>query len=389
MTGPAGTRGGLPRVLCVDDEPRILTSLERLLRRHFDVTVAGSGDSALAFLAASDPFAVIMSDMKMPGMDGITFLDQARRAAPDSVRILLTGNADVDAAVRAVNDGQLFRFLCKPSSDTDLVTALSAGVDQHRLIVAERELLEETLQGSIGALLGVLSLANPLAFARATRIKELVSAMVAATRPPDPWQIEVAAMLSQIGAVTLPDPVAARLNGGGELSGDEQAMVDRLPSIAEDMLVRIPRLEAVREIIRSQHRDYDRFVDGRRARGPSGDAIPLGARMLRIAIDVDHLESRGVCRADALSALERRHGVYDPELLATLRTEGTAGAASVEEVALEGLEAGMVLVEDVEDNAGMLLIGRGQTVTDSLIERLRNWSTVNPVAEPIVVRRVG
>ena len=121
-----------------------------------------------------------MSDMRMPVMDGAAVLAQARSARPDTVRILLTGQADLEDAVAAVNNGNIFRFLLKPCPRPVLVQALSDAVEQHRMITAERELLERTLRGSVAALFDVLSLANPLAFARAVRIQQIVLQLIEA-----------------------------------------------------------------------------------------------------------------------------------------------------------------------------------------------------------------
>lgn len=122
-------------MLCVDDEPHVLEGLRDSLRRSFDVHVAQCGTDALALLEQDpDGYAVVISDMRMPGMSGAAFLSQARRVAPNAVRLLLTGHADFDAAIVAVNDGQLFRFLTKPCSREELLRACAAALGQHRLL---------------------------------------------------------------------------------------------------------------------------------------------------------------------------------------------------------------------------------------------------------------
>ena len=163
-----------PRVLCVDDEPNVLAGLRRCLRGHFAVTTAVGGAAGLDALRAEGRFAVVVSDLRMPGMDGVAFLSQVRALAPDTVRVLLTGQADLEAAIASVNEGHIFRFLMKPCAPTQLLAAVDAAAEQHRLLTAERELLEQTLHGSIKALTEALALANPTSFGRATRLKQLV-----------------------------------------------------------------------------------------------------------------------------------------------------------------------------------------------------------------------
>src|SRR5262249_32533343 len=159
---------------------------------------ATSGPRALELLGRERATAVIVSDMRMPGMDGTVFLNLARQMAPEAVRILLTGHADVDSSIAAVNLGQIFRFLTKPCSPIALLMAVQAAAEQHRLITAERVLLEQTLRGSIKTLTDVLALTSPLAFGRATRIRRYTSVLAAAVGLCDCWQLDVAALLSQL-----------------------------------------------------------------------------------------------------------------------------------------------------------------------------------------------
>ena len=121
--------------------PTCLQAFQRQLRKDFDLVAACGGQEGLDALGSHGPFAVIVSDMRMPGMDGIEFLAQARKRAPDSVRIMLTGCADQRTAINAVNTGRIFRFLAKPCPPEALANALREGIAQYRLITAEKDLL--------------------------------------------------------------------------------------------------------------------------------------------------------------------------------------------------------------------------------------------------------
>lgn len=134
-----------PRVLCVDDEPHALEGLRHTLRRHFRVKTAVSGTEGLRCLNEEGPFTVVMSDFAMPGMNGGEFLSQARVAAPETVRILLTGQATLGNTIAAVNGGNVFRVLLKPSAPADLVQAIEDAVEQARLLTADRALLQRQL----------------------------------------------------------------------------------------------------------------------------------------------------------------------------------------------------------------------------------------------------
>jgi CheY-like chemotaxis protein len=128
------------KILFVDDEPPVLEGYQRLLHREFTVNTAQGGHQGLAAIRANGPYAVIVSDMRMPEMDGIEFLSHARQAAPDSVRMLLTGHADLDDAIDAVNKGNIFRFLTKPCNKPILVDAIQRGLEQYRTAKSQREL---------------------------------------------------------------------------------------------------------------------------------------------------------------------------------------------------------------------------------------------------------
>ena len=353
------------KILCVDDEPYLLEALRRQLFKRFEAYSAASGALALQLIESHGPFAVVVSDMRMPQMNGAQLLAAVRERAPDTSRILLTGHTELDTAIAAVNDGQIFRFLCKPCEPAQLRCAVEAGVEQHALRRAQQDLLENTLRGTIDALGEVLALACPLAFGRVRGIQAIAVALAQASGVTDVWQVEVAALLSQLGAVTLPTEVLERWASGELLLGEGQAMVDRLPAIAETLLHRIPRLERVREIIR---RPGERLA-------PLHDRSTLiEAHILRMAVELDQLRARGMSGRAALQALHDE-GSHDPALLehARLILRQRESAAKVHSVELSMLTAGMVVDEDVRDQPqGTVLIARGHVVGESLLIRLRN-----------------
>jgi len=371
-----------PRILCVDDEPNVLAGFQRNLRSLFEVTVAGGGEQGLEAIRRGPAFAAIVSDMRMPGMDGAQFLALARGLSPDSVRILLTGHADFEAALSAVNDGQIFRFLTKPCPHEVVVSTLEAAARQHRLVNAERELLEQTLTGAIKTLSEVLALSNPAAFGRASRVHRTVAGLCDRLGISDRWAIEVAAQLSQIGCIQLPAAVAEKLYFGQPLAPAEQAQVKRVPALADQLLANIPRLEPVREILAAQDRRYDGADDP--ASPVNGDALPAGARLLKLAVDLDTLEASGAPSAQALAIMQSRLGAYDARLLAALEADLASRTATViQELTLAQMKPGMLLVEDVRNRAGVLLVARGHTVSAGLLMKLQNIAP--GVREPIKV----
>lgn len=394
MSDYAASNGHRPRILCVDDEPRIIEGMTRLLRTEFAVTGATSGLEALNMLAAEPPFEVIVCDMRMPVMDGSAVLREALLVRPYTTRILLTGQADMADAMNAVNQGNIFRFLFKPCPPDILKQALHNAVEHHKTMTAERQLLEETLKGAVEALLETLSLANPMAFARATRIQQTVQQLCETAQPPDRWCIEVAAMVSQIGCIVLPPDTLHKLNCGLRLNAEEELQVRAVPWHAERLLAHIPRLEPVREIIQRQATAFDEMANGPSVNGNAGNkaiTVGVGAQMLRLAIDLETLEAAGLDRLPALSTLECREGTYNPALIDALRTAAgpEMGDHGTFAITPSDLRPGMTIAQDVRDSGGRLLVGRGYRVTDSLIERFRNWETSAGIQEPIFVHRAG
>jgi CheY-like chemotaxis protein len=356
-----------PQILCVDDEPNVLEGLSMHLRRGHEVFTATSGRDALELLRDKPSIAVVISDMRMPNMDGAAFLARARELAPHSVRILLTGQTELDAAINAVNEGQIFRFLTKPCPPPTLLRAVEAALEQHRLLGAERVLLEQTLQGAIKALTDVLALVDPASFGRASRIKRLVTELCVAVGLEERWPVEVAATLSQLGNITLPAETAEKLVQGAALDASEQQMVARLPAVTEKLLGNIPRMEPVRELLAALGRSPAlEQGSSRRAAG-----------ILRLALAYDRLEASGMPTQQILAELGARSSSYDASLfdaLSRLRDRPSAPRAG-RPVAVARLQVGMVFAEDVRSTTGILLAARGFEVTHGFIERVRNLRT--------------
>jgi len=372
------------RILLVDDDLNILQGFKRQLRKRFHVETAPGGKEGLEAVVKGGPFAVIVSDMQMPEMDGIQFLNTVRQLAPDSVRMMLTGNADQKTAMDAVNDGHIFRFLTKPCSPEALTKALEAGLEQHRLITAERELLSKTLSGSVSVLTEVLSLVNPTAFGHATSVRRLVRQICQEVQVDNAWEIEVAAMLSQVGCVTIPETTMAKLSSGEEVSAEELQTYQGHPQVGYNLILKIPRLKGVAEIIAYQQKRFD--GSGGPNDGKQADQIPFGARVLKLVIDVVQLLSAEKSTDDVFAAIHDRDGWYDPSVVDAL-----AAVLDVEyvikSVEIEQLEENMTLDENVVTQSGNLVLARGHEVTSSLRERLTTLArTVGGVREPIRVR---
>ena len=375
----------LPKVLLVDDEPALLDGLRRQLRERYAVTIAVGGHAALDVLHTAADFAVVVSDMRMPEMDGATLLSLVRQRTPDAVRMLLTGQADVESAVAAINDGQIFRFLTKPCSPDTLQAALADGVALHHSTIAERELLDKTLRGAVQALTDVLALAHPKAFGRAQRIARTVRELAAELHMENRWDVDIAGMLAQLGAVSLPANVVDKLDRGTPLSPDERSMMARLPAVSAQLLASIPRLEPLAEAI--SRYELPATEDQRYRRDqPDGDPLTLVPQMIRVAVDFDYLTCGRVPVVTALAQLRAR-GVYSARVLEALEAAYLPGAgqSAPKEVGLDDLTPGMILADDVVAVDDVLLVGRGTAVTDAMIRRLSNYTDRGDFAGRVLI----
>jgi response regulator RpfG family c-di-GMP phosphodiesterase len=370
-------------ILCVDDEAQVLEGLSLALGRRYEVFTARSGMDGLSVLSKHPEIQVVLADMRMPLMDGAGFLMRAKEVAPETVRMLLTGHADLDSAIAAVNEGNVFRILTKPCSQVALLVAMQSAVAQRRLIAAERVLLERTLRGVVALLTDVLAMASPASFGRASRIKVLAQELATALQAPSPWHIEVAAMVSQLGFIALPAETAERAYSGGPLSSAEADAIARVPATTEKLLANIPRLEVVQRILAASERPYLSFA----ADGHDDDAetVRVGAQILRVAIDFDHHVSETASPTSATSRMRARASNYDPEVIdALLKLKSGGDPASPRRVSVDELEAGMVFADDVRSASGALLAARGLDVTPSIIERLRLLGS-SAVSESVLV----
>jgi len=372
------------RILIVDDEQNVLNSLRRQLEKKYNIQTALGAVEALKLFREDQGFAVVLSDLRMPEMDGLQFLSKVKEISPYTIGIILTGNADLNNAIKAVNDGHIFRFLTKPCPMVIIENVLKQAIEQYRLVTSEKEILEKTLKGSIRVLTELLAILSPEAFGRSMRIKRYVSKMANELDLENTWQIETAAMLSLIGYVTLPEETTKKLQEGEELTPEEQKLFKQHPKIASYLISHIPRMDEVAEIIEYQDKHFDGSGtpnDFRR-----GDEIPLGARILKVIMDYDRYESKNKNTPMIIKNMKENTGCYDPSLLATLEVILGIETRYVErEILMKDMKVGMVLAEDIKTPKGILIVPRGNEISPVLIRRLRNFAYTTGIHEPIIV----
>ena len=374
----------MDKILFVDDEPSVLSGYQRLLHREFNVSTASGGEQGLASIRANGPYAVVISDMRMPGMNGAQFLSQVKEKAPDTVRMLLTGYADLSAAMDAVNEGNIFRFLTKPCEKESLAKAIDTGVEQYRLVRMEKELLEKTVMGCIKVLTDVLSAASPETFGRSRRIAHYVRHLVRKFGLTSSWRFEAAATLSQLGCVTLDTDIIQQAYTDTSMSPEDQARFKAHPKAGMDLLAHIPRLEPIAWMIGQQLTEkIPTMVPG--VPESAAKEIVLGAKMLKLALAFDDLRMKRLSIEDAIGRLHTRRSEFDRELVDGLRdiAPPVARMALCRGSTLK-LEVGMIVEQEIRIAGGMLLVAKAQEITPALLIKLENRARAGQLEKEIM-----
>ena len=372
------------KILLVDDQPPVLEALRRQLSVRIPVETASSGHEGLALVENSGPFAVVVSDMGMPQMNGAMFLENVRKVSPDSVRMILTGQAELGSTIEAVNFGRIFRFLTKPCKSGELLAAVESGIEQYELVVARKELLEKTLHGTVQILTEILGLTNPLAQKRATRIARYAEEICAALDVPVGWQLQIALMLSQIGCITLPEQVLSKIHAGHTLSDEFESIYRSHPVLAARLLSGIPQLEPVARIVSLQLDTLD--LSDQPEDFEEWEISQFGAMILKVCSDLDDAVSIGVSRDRGLKMITQGTPNMPIRLLNVLKTLNHGGTKAERTlVKVSQLQVGMVLDEDVMSANGLRLVPRGQEVSRSILLRLQSFAEGVGVVQPFHV----
>lgn len=446
-------------ILLVDDEENILNSIYRLLRREkkYEVLMAKSGAEGLEILKQRDhvgaglapahegqpqglplqPISLILSDQRMPVMEGVEFLARAKEMSPDTTRIMLTGYADMNAVTSAVNKGEIFRYITKPWEDEALLSVIWQGVEQYRLITERKELLELTSRQN-EELKDLNQNLEKKVEERTKEVQELykelkssfydtIRVFVNLVENYDSYlgghikrvsvfaekfakylglsdkeveEIEIAALLHDIGLVGIPKIILAKETA--DLSEHEMALMKQHPAFAQSAISPIKNLHHAGVLIRSHHERYDGsgYPDGLK-----GEEIPYGARIIGICDTFDEIanqrsQDKGSEGAAIYFIKNNRSAVikgdkgfiFDPQMVDSfikfMRPEKQAEleGESEKELPLPRLREGMVVTRGVFTESGKLLVSRGSVLTGALIQRLISFDMIDPIAGNVFVR---
>jgi len=434
MTGALPSKASL---LLVDDEENILRSLQRILRKEpYDIQSASSGEEALALLE-TQRFDLVISDARMPGMDGPSLLSEIKKRWPWTIRILLTGYADINSTIKAINDGQIYRYISKPWDDEELKLvirhALAFQLSERRRLALEKltrkqnkelQALNSSLEDKVLARTEELKeIADMLdaayqelkcSYVTATEVfSTLIQKRLPADRQPNAKVIALvkayaeyheldediardlymAAALYNMGKLSWPDELFKAPSD--LLTKDQRLEYQKYPVSGEQLLMALEPLKDSALIIRHHQEKWNGYgVPDQLA----GSEIPLGSRILRLAVDFMELQyglilERRVSRENALKLIKRYRGrLYDPEVADQFLEMCLKVAPDVEHddpdvLALDTLrlKSGMVLARHLYAGSGTLLLNEGKQLTSLLIDKLVAFEKGEPAGSRYTV----
>jgi hypothetical protein len=261
------------------------------------------------------------------------------------------------------------------------VPALALAQHHYRLIRAEKDLLQKTLTGSVTVLAELLSQANPTVFSAGQRIREHAGHVARSMELPNIWEVDVAALLAQIGCMSLPSDVINKKYAGLDLDGEEQAMWESYPVIGARLLEKIPRLESVTTMIRWQQRPFAAYDDA----DSTAEEVIAGSQILRSVIDFDLLRQQGLSKVKAIARMRSLAGEHNPDILDLLSTLPVRQQSDILSLPIEDLGIGMIAEEDIVAQNGTLVLPRGQRITWASLQGLLNFKRKVGILEPVRV----
>jgi len=361
----------LPRVLFVDDQAEVLENLQIHVSEICDPMVAQTAEEGLEIFKEHGPFTIVVSDQALPGMNGADFLAMVNRRDPYCSTMLLTGHGAYSDAMQAVNDGHVFRLLDKPYSPQALRDAIQAGIRQRQLVESEKILLQETLVGAVNALTETLATVKPLFFGRAQRVKRLAGEMARYLNFPHVWQVETAAVFSQLASITLPEEEAENVFQRKRLVPKVEKLVRKFPEVIDHLLGNIPRLEEVREILDCL------MVNEEPYRADDKTLVFQAYEILRAALEYDYIETEGHDSEIALATLKGGKKAFQPEAVEAMSQllHKSKTRYLVNELAMSELEVGMRLAQDLKLETEMLVAPKGTDISRHFLQVLHNYES--------------
>jgi len=415
-------------LLIVDDELNVLHSLKRtLIDEDFEIILSTSGPEGLKELEKNENIALILSDMRMPGMTGVEFLEKAKDISPDTLRIILTGYADIEAAIEAINRAGLYRYITKPWKDEELLQTVKEAVSKYKLItenkrlaemvkkqkdalkqwntrlnkivqdkttelIKKNEILNKNYESSIFVLTEVIELRNTSLKRHCNSVTEIAVniAKKLNLKPEEIENIRVASLLHDIGKIGFSDSLIHK--DPADMSPEEILEYRKHPLRGQITVDPVENLREAGILIRHHHERYDGtgFPDGL-----TGQEIPLGSRIISVADFVDKMTTR-ILEESAVKitlnyVLERVNKQFDPKLYEFLENplkelhRKKLNIRTEKKICIEELNPGMIIAKDIVTGSGITFLPKGTKLNEKHIESINRYEKIDPSPKDIFI----
>lgn len=374
-----------PKVLIVDDTPENIQVLMETLKDEYTIVAAINGEKALELAAIEPAPDIILLDIMMPGMDGYEVCSRLKAQAKTRKIpvIFVTAMDQVEDETAGFALGAV-DYITKPISPPIVRARVKTHLSLRHAQLRLQDLLNKTLGGSVRVLVDILSLANPAAFSRSSQLRQLVKEMSIDLGLNDIWKLELAAMLSQIGCVTLPAETLNKLYAGEDLTKEEREQYAGYAARGAELIAHIPNLESVAGMIaKIQEPLGGEYTIEPRKR----DAVIIGRQLLQITIDYIQHVSSGMSPESVIQQMNNNEGKYDLILVNTLaRVLGIKSQEQSEKtVAVKDLFSGMILNQDVYSEEGTLLAVNGTELSPATVKIIQHYSESEGMKGPLRV----
>lgn len=361
----------LCHVLLVDDESHILTSYARGLRKHYQLVTASSAAEALKLIEQQKtPFPVIVSDFNMPEMTGDEFFKQCLKLSPDSVRVLLSGKADIESIISCINEGKIFRFMLKPCNLDTMKKTLDDSLRQYELIRAEKVILGQTLIATVQLCIDFLSLSNPRVYSYVTKIKNFVEEVAKHLKLDNIWRYTIAALLSHTGDVLISQQHSDELVKKNQLNTHDKQFHQESINVSAKIIEKIPKLEIISKIIQHQTNNLSDLTKETDKPIKEYESYIIGAQLLKSVIDFEKKLTAGLTIDRAIKKMSEFPDFYHHDIVAALHVIKQNESNLKASVKVADLTTKMTIATDIYNNQGNLIVPKGQVLNSLFIAKL-------------------
>ena len=393
------------KILYIDDEPEMINSFKALMRKeNIQIITLQHSIEIDNLLNTEGPFSVVLSDQRMPDLDGAQVLEKVKEKSPETIRVLITGYSDYKDTIRAINLGGISSYISKPWEDEEIKRQVKDWITQYNLkkhnnyllnlLDEENKKLSELLDGTVAQTVHILGdfacHVSPQVAELGNKVKTIGIAFLdklPGLLVEERWEILRALDLFNLGFALLPPSLQSAIAKSGLSITDNLQVARNHNLLAAGLIKNIPRFENVARIIELHNKDFDGSGEPKNE-NLSGDEIPFGARLMHILIDIVKPASGKLRGLELLQHMENMPRKYDIRIIKQILGKNLETNFTVQDKFLKvnELQAGMVTLKDVRSTGGQILLKADVTLTMTLIIILRQWHIRDPLIEPINVR---